>query len=322
MGFDVRKLSGALGARISGLDFKAGLAPADLSAIADALAVHQVLVIDAAEMAPGQQVQIARLFGEPEHHVFFPNLGPGLEHVTVLDSEAGQRSDRWHIDEVFLEHPPCVTTLHAQILPSFGGDTAFVSMAAAYDALSPRMKAYIEGLEAIFDYAKIAELSWVRGTGGADKLSQFAGQMRWAAHPIVRAHPMTGRKALYIEATYLRHIAGLPEGERQGPGRLPAGPHAAAGVRLPPPVAARRLPPVGQPQRHALRDRRLHRAPPHVPCLGDAPRRSDRGPRGRLRGLRSSDELGAGASGPECDVREIHGACNPGAPSSPQGRAE
>jgi taurine dioxygenase len=213
MGFDVRKLSGALGARISGLDFKAGLTPADLSAIADALAVHQVLVIDAAEMAPGQQVQIARLFGEPEHHVFFPNLGVGLEHVTVLDSEAGQRSDRWHIDEVFLENPPCVTTLHAQILPSFGGDTAFVSMAAAYDALSPRMKAYIEGLEAIFDYTKIAELSWVRGTGGADKLSQFAGQMRWAAHPVVRTHPMTGRKSLYIEATYLRHIAGLPEGE-------------------------------------------------------------------------------------------------------------
>jgi taurine dioxygenase len=213
MGFDVRKLSGALGAQISGLDFKAGLTPADLSAIADALAVHQVLVIDAAEMAPGQQVQIARLFGEPEHHVFFPNLGVGLEHVTVLDSEAGQRSDRWHIDEVFLENPPCVTTLHAQILPSFGGDTAFVSMAAAYDALSPRMKAYIEGLEAIFDYTKIAELSWVRGTGGADKLSQFAGQMRWAAHPVVRTHPMTGRKSLYIEATYLRHIAGLPEGE-------------------------------------------------------------------------------------------------------------
>jgi taurine dioxygenase len=170
-------------------------------------------VIDAADMAPSQQVQIARLFGEPEHHVFFPNLGPGLEHVTVLDSEAGQRSDRWHIDEVFLADPPCVTTLHAQILPSFGGDTAFVSMAAAYDALSPRMKAYLEGLEAVFDYTKIAELSWVRGTGGAQKLSEFAGQMRWAAHPIVRAHPRTGRKSLYIEATYLRHVAGLPEGE-------------------------------------------------------------------------------------------------------------
>jgi len=213
MSLGVRKLAGALAARVSGVDFRGGLTRSDLAAIEGALATHQVLAIDAAAMSPEQHVQIARLFGEPEHHVFFPNLGEGLEHVTVLDSEAGERSDRWHIDESFLQNPPCVTALHAQILPSYGGDTAFVSMGAAYDALSPRMKVYLEGLEAVFDYTMIAELSWVRGTGGAEKLAQIAGQMRSAVHPVVGAHPTTGRKSLYVEPTYLRHIKGLPEGE-------------------------------------------------------------------------------------------------------------
>jgi taurine dioxygenase len=172
-----------------------------------------VLAIDAQEMAPGQQLEIARLFGEPEHHVFFPNLGKGLEHVSVLDSKAGERADRWHIDEVFLQNPPSITTLHAQVLPSFGGDTAFISMGAAYDALSPRMQAYLEGLTAVFDYAKIAELSWVLGNAGAEKMAQYAGQMRWSEHPVVRTHPVTGRRSLYLETTYLRHIRGLPERE-------------------------------------------------------------------------------------------------------------
>ena len=215
MGIEVRRLAGALAARMSGVDFKGGLKPGDLSAIAQALAEHQVLVIDAADMAPGQQVEIARAFGEPEHHVFFPNLGPGLEHVTVLDSAAGTKANSWHIDEVFLPDPPAITTLHAQILPAFGGDTAFISMGAAYDALSPRMQAYLEGLTAVFDYARIAELSWALGNAGAEKLANFTGQMRWAEHPVVRIHPVTGRKSLYIEPTYLRHIGGLPVAEGQ-----------------------------------------------------------------------------------------------------------
>src|SRR5579872_1818098 len=105
MSIQVRKLAGTLGARLSGVPFKDGLSPADLEAIKAALYEHLVLAIDASDMRPEQQVQIARLFGEPEHHVFFPNLGRGLEHVSVLDStaEAGGRADRWHMDEIFLQ---------------------------------------------------------------------------------------------------------------------------------------------------------------------------------------------------------------------------
>lgn len=209
----VRKVGGALGARMTGIDFRAGLTPTDLAAIEAALLEHQVLAIDAAEMGPDQQVQIARRFGEPEHHVFFPNLGKGLEHVTVLDSAVGERADRWHIDEVFLQNPPAITTLHAQILPSFGGDTAFVSMAAAYDALSDDMKTLLDGKTAVFDYAKLAELSWLLETAGPEKLAQYAALQKISEHPVVSTHPRTGRKSLYVETTYIRFIKKLPERE-------------------------------------------------------------------------------------------------------------
>lgn len=207
---EVRRLSGALGARMSGVDFAAGLDQPVLAAIEAALVEHQVLAIDATAMRPDQQVEIARFLGEPEHHDFFPNLGPGLEHVTVLDSAVGERADRWHIDETFLAAPPAITTLHARILPSYGGDTAFVSMAAAYDALSSRMRDYIDGLTAIFDFSKIAELLWLQGAG-ADKMAKFNAQPRFAEHAIVKVHPVSGRRSIYAESMYLRHIVGLPE---------------------------------------------------------------------------------------------------------------
>jgi taurine dioxygenase len=213
MTVSVRKLAGALGARMSGVDFRSGLADADLKAIEAALLEHQVLAIDAGDMTPDQQVRIARLFGEPEHHVFFPNLGRGLEHVTVLDSAVGERADRWHIDEVFLQNPPAVTTLHAQILPSFGGDTAFISMAAAYDALSEPMKIYLDDKTVLFDYTKLAELSWLLESAGPEKLAQYAAMQKFSEHPLVQTHPQTGRKSLYIETTYARHIKKLPERE-------------------------------------------------------------------------------------------------------------
>ena len=208
----ITKLTGALGARIEGLDFADGPGEADLTTIAAALAEHQVLAITAGDMDPAQQLRIARLFGEPEHHAFFNNLGEGLEQVTVLDSEAGDRADRWHVDELFLETPPAVTTLHAQILPSFGGDTAFISMAAAYDRLSSRMKAYLDGLVAVNDFSGMAQIAWNSGGDGA-KFADAAAQQRIYEHPVVHAHPVTGRKSLRIDTVYTRFIKGLPAQE-------------------------------------------------------------------------------------------------------------
>src|SRR5947209_8611748 len=119
---EVAKLNGALGARVMGIVWDTGLHDAELEGIAAALAEHGVLAMDAARMRPEQHVQLAAHFGELEHHEFFGNQGEGFEHITVLDSDRGDRSNMWHIDEQFLEQPPIITMTHAIRLPPYGGD--------------------------------------------------------------------------------------------------------------------------------------------------------------------------------------------------------
>lgn len=206
----ITKLNGALAARVEGIDWSAGLGADDYATIGTALYEHQVLAVSAAGMSPDQHVALARHFGEPEHHEFFNNLGPGLEHITVLDSAAGDRSSMWHIDEPFLENPPAITLTHAQQLPDWGGDTSFVSLHAAYDELSERMQAHLEGLEAVHDLACIAEMRWRGGAGSAAATGAELASGKQAQHPLIRVHPVTGRKALWVSPTYTRFIAGVP----------------------------------------------------------------------------------------------------------------
>jgi taurine dioxygenase len=208
----VRKLNGALGARVDGVDFGDGSTPiaaCDVEAIGAALYEHSVVAAAAGSMSPGQHLALARHFGEPEHHQFFPNLGPGLEEVTLLDSDR-DRSNMWHADEPFLERPPIITMTHAQQLPSYGGDTAFIGLHAAYDELSPKMRDYVDGLEAMHDLAMIAEHSWVRGKGDAAQLAASLATGKHARHPLVLVHPETGRRAIWVNETYTRFILGIP----------------------------------------------------------------------------------------------------------------
>jgi taurine dioxygenase len=211
MTVQVRKLNGALGARVDGVDFGGGekLDADDVAAIEAALYEHGVLAISAAEMTPDQHLVLARHFGEPEHHQFFPNLGPGREEVTLLDSER-DRANMWHMDEPFLVRPPIITMTHAQQLPSFGGDTAFISLHAAYDALSDRMKAYLDGLDALHDLAMIAEHAWRGGSGDATRLAEALQSGKHAVHPLVTTHPHNGRRAVWVSETYTRFVLGVP----------------------------------------------------------------------------------------------------------------
>ena len=210
---EITRLNGALAARVTGIDWNAGLHDGDLKEIADALAEHGVLAVAAAGMRPEQHVQLAAHFGELEHHEFFENQGPGREHITVLDSARGDKSSMWHIDEQFLERPPIVTMTHALQVPAFGGDTSFISLHAAYDGLSPNMQDYLDGLYAVHDLARIAEMVWQGGHGGPEQLAESLLKGKQASHPVVLVHPVTGRQALYVSPTYTRFIQGISMGE-------------------------------------------------------------------------------------------------------------
>lgn len=212
---EVRPLAPALGAEIRGLDVSRPLSDEELSLLHKTLLDHKVVIIAAADLTVDGHLALAQQFGQAEVHAFFPNLGEGYERVSVLDSDDGTRASMWHTDETFLEAPPLGTFLHAQVIPTVGGDTVFASSTAAYDALSSPLKRYLEGLEAIHDLSRTTELAYYHGRGSAEAFArQIASERRWA-HPVVRTHPETGAKGLFVNPTYTRYLVGVPADESE-----------------------------------------------------------------------------------------------------------
>ena len=209
---DVVRVGSALGAEVRGIDPGGRLDDAEVAELYKAMLDHQILVLKVPDMTPEAHMALGRQLGEIEVHAFFPNLGPGYEHVSVLDSDEGTTASMWHSDETFLEHPPLGTMTHAKELPAVGGDTLFASTAAAYRALSPNMKRYLEGLVAVHDLANIASFRHRFGGPAADYADAVAAE-RCTRHPVVRTHPETGEPGLFVNPTYTRHIEGLPPDE-------------------------------------------------------------------------------------------------------------
>ena len=143
-------------------------------------------------------------------HVF-----EGFEQLTIIDSKLGDRADMWHHDESFLPSPPIVTMTQAQILPPCGGDTCWISMTTAYDALSERMKQYLEGLSAWHDMNAPMTTALRHNAVTHERYLQVVNMARRHLHPMVRVHPVTGRKAIYISPTYTTHIEGLVPAESE-----------------------------------------------------------------------------------------------------------
>lgn len=216
MSIEVKQQGGLLGARIEGIDFTQTLEQSTIDTIAAALYQHQVVSIPAEAMTPEQHLKIALHFGEPEQHatdVF--GVDENTPYLTVIDSEKGDRADSWHADETFLEQPPLVNLLHGKIIPEFGGDTAFISTAAAYESLSDKMKALIDGLTAIHDYGHLYELGWRSGIPLGEMVGDALVKGLIHSHPIVKTHPVTGRKWLTVNSTYTRFMEGLPPNEAE-----------------------------------------------------------------------------------------------------------
>jgi taurine dioxygenase len=138
-----------------------------------------------------------------------------VPHITVIDSAKGDRADSWHADETFLEHPPLVNLLHGKQIPEAGGDTAFMSAACAYDALSEKFKTLLEGLTAIHDYGHLYELGWRAGLPLGPAVGEALSKGLIHEHPVVRVHPVTGRRWLTVNSTYTRFIQGVEPLEAQ-----------------------------------------------------------------------------------------------------------
>jgi taurine dioxygenase len=208
----IEPLTSAIGADVRGVDLAAPLDDAAVRAIRGALNDHLVLFFrDQRMLSVDEHVRFARYFGEIDLPLFRTQSSERAE-VLVLDQLApkGEGADSWHTDNTYMENPPMGSILQARMLPPVGGDTCFASMAAAFEALSPAMQSFLEGLTATHSLAQMVERTkHVAGTRLRDSLAQWPP----VSHPVVRVHPESGRKLLFVNANWTVSIDGLSHDE-------------------------------------------------------------------------------------------------------------
>jgi taurine dioxygenase len=211
----VRPLAPALGAEITGIDLGRA-APASLARVYDAFLAHAVVVVRDQDLSPEQFVAFGERFGAVQPHTVTRNRHPASDKITVLGNMAGEETppDRavvmrgvgWHTDLAFEAVPANATALHAREVPSIGGDTLFASMYAAYEALPAALRARLEPLVGAFKYGG-------RTGHGTEILTDAQRAKPPVHHPVVRVHPETGRKALYLNPYHALGFVGVARAE-------------------------------------------------------------------------------------------------------------
>jgi alpha-ketoglutarate-dependent taurine dioxygenase len=210
----VRKVGAFLGAEVTGIDLTRPLDDATVKAVDAALAAHEVLVFPRQVIGSEDLKRFGRYFGELTVHPFSTNAADSPELI-VYDNKEGNppaATDIWHSDETFRECPPMGTMLCSKVIPEIGGDTVFHSMTAAYDSLSDRIQHLISGLEAVHDFKPFKAL-FSETEEGWRKLQHFENIYRPITHPVVRVHPVSGKKALFVNPQFTLFIKGMEERE-------------------------------------------------------------------------------------------------------------
>ncbi|MFP6663760.1 MAG: TauD/TfdA family dioxygenase [Deltaproteobacteria bacterium] len=210
-------VAGALGAELRGLDLSQKLDDTSVDAVLEALYEHKVIFFRGQSLTPEQQIGFSAQLGPvfTDHPAYLPTL-EGHHEIVVLEGQDGGRANLWHTDVSISRRPPMASVLYMKQCPDWGGDTIWASMTAAYDALSDRMKTYLEGLSAVHDLAGTIR-NVVRERSQETKAPTGAmpdiRSLPHATHPVVRTHPATGRKILFVNPTFTAHIEGLPPAE-------------------------------------------------------------------------------------------------------------
>jgi taurine dioxygenase len=209
----IHPVAGALGAEVSGVDLARPLDDATVAALRQAWLEHLVLFFRDQDLSPAQFLAFARRFGEPIEYPFVRGLDdyPEIIPVLKLAHERVNFGGVWHSDTAYLDVPPMASMLVAREIPPFGGDTLFANMYLAYETLSDGMKRMLDGLVAVNSSAK-ADASRTREDRMKDRAREAARDYV-AAHPVVRRHPETGRRALYVNVAHTVRFDGMTEEE-------------------------------------------------------------------------------------------------------------
>jgi taurine dioxygenase len=213
-GLTVTRVGTHLGAEITGVDLREPTTDEARDAIEGALAENELIIFRNQDISSENLMDFGRRFGELTVHPFAPRDANASVLIKFRNDETNPpfRTDVWHSDETFRKEPPKATILVAKEVPAIGGDTMFASMSAAFDGLGDRMQRFISGLEAIHDFKPFRELF-------GDSEEDRKNVMRWeqlyppAVHPVVRIHPVTGRKVLFVNQQFTVAVKNMDERE-------------------------------------------------------------------------------------------------------------
>ncbi|WP_326668392.1 TauD/TfdA family dioxygenase [Streptomyces canus] len=212
-GIEIRKVTARIGAHISGVDISRPLDEETAAALRDALNVHKALVFSDVNLDDEGQQAFARQFGElTTAHPTVPAVD-GAPNVLPVDSEEGRAANNWHTDVTFVLNPPQASTLRSLTIPPYGGETLIANSAAAYRNLPEPLRRLADGLWAEhtndYDYAVPEETV---DEEQAARRAQFTSIKFRTAHPVVRVHPLTGERGLFIGG-FAQRIVGLSVSE-------------------------------------------------------------------------------------------------------------
>ena len=215
---EVTRIAGALGAEIAGVDLSAPLDNSTAEEIHRAFLAHHVIVFRDQTLTPAQQVAFGRHFGTPNEYPFVEGLAEAPEVIEILKAEGDTRNfgGLWHSDTSYLPRPPLGTLLYAREVPTVGGDTLFANARLAYENLSAGMQALLAGLRGV-NSAALRYAGGRRDAAAGNSEMKAKGVERAdeleAIHPVIRTHPETGQKSLYLNGAHTLRFEGMTEGE-------------------------------------------------------------------------------------------------------------
>ena len=214
----VRAVNPYIGAYIEDVDVSSPQAPEVYDEIKQALWRHHVIFFRNQPMSPEAHKALAAPFGEAVAHEIFPSL-EGHKEISILenDREHPPEVNAWHTDVTFRERPVAASVLHGVVLPSSGGDTIWASQAAVFDALHPSVQQMLMGLEAEHDVLHAFEgTNFLVRAGGDAKAAELRQTTPPKIHPVIIAHPVTGRPGIFVNSSFTKRIVGISKRESDG----------------------------------------------------------------------------------------------------------
>ncbi len=208
--FTIDAITPAIGAFITGIDLNQPINEAQQGALYDALVKHHVIFLRDQDLSPEAHLRLAQGFGTLDgKHPVYPHL-EGFENIVVLKNDPDNLpdTDGWHTDLTFKADPPFASILRAKHVPPCGGDTLWTSLCSAYDRLPAGIKAEVENLRAVHDLGDFRNDFSVDEANG-EALTAAHQRFGSTIHDVVKTHPVSGRRFLYVNEGFTQHIVGL-----------------------------------------------------------------------------------------------------------------